>query len=112
MITDTNSITKLPCQDNCEAPLCPIDCHDKAVWYPDDEICHSKVINKPAWVGTQRKIQRLYRRGLVNDDECFTRSMLEGLQRIGKGLHGIRPEKLYKNLQTCICNSVEVRSGF
>jgi len=97
MITDTNSITKLPCQDNCEAPLCPIDCHDKAVWYPEDEICHSKAIHKPAWVGTQRKIQRLYWRGLVNDDECFTRPMLEGLKRIGKGLHGMKPENLHKD---------------
>ncbi|MFA5399311.1 MAG: hypothetical protein WC169_02040 [Dehalococcoidia bacterium] len=97
MKTNINSITKLPCQHNCQAPLCPLDCHDNAVWYPDDDICHSKAITKPAWVGAQRKIQRLYQKGLVDDSECFTRPMLEGIKRIGKGLHGMKPEKLHRD---------------
>ena len=96
MITDTSSITKLPCQDNCQAPLCPLDCRDKAIWYPEDDICHSKAICKPNWVSTQRKIQRLYRQGLIDSGECFTRPMLEGLKRIVKGLHGMKPENLHK----------------
>jgi len=87
--------SKLPCQDNCQAPLCPLDCHDKAIWYPDDDICYSKTISKPAWVSAQRKIQRLYRLGLIDSGECFTRPMLEGLKRIGKGLHGMKPERLH-----------------
>jgi len=92
-----NIVTKLPCQDNCQAPLCPIDCHDKAIWYPDDDICYSKAINKPAWVSAQRKIQRLNRRALIDSGECFTWPMLEGIKRIGKGLHGIKPEKLHQD---------------
>ena len=96
-MTDINTFTRLPCQDNCGAPLCPLDCHDKAIWYPEDDICHSKVITKPSWVGAQRKIQRLHRQGLIDGGECFTRPMLEGLKRIGRGLHGIKPETLHKD---------------
>ena len=95
MKTEINSTTKLPCQDNCQAPLCPIGCHDMAVWYPEDDICHSKVIVKPGWVSAQRKIQRLHRQELIDSGECFTRPLLERLKRIGKGLHGMKPEKIY-----------------
>jgi hypothetical protein len=95
MKTNTNSITKLPCQDNCQAPLCPLDCHDKAVWYPDDDICYSKAISKPAWVSIQRKIQRLYLKGFITENECFTITMLQNIKRVGKGLRGMKPEKLH-----------------
>ena len=95
MKTDTNSITKLSCQDNCQAPLCPLDCHDKAVWYPEDDACYSKAISKPSWVSAQRKIQSLHRLGLTDSVECFTRPLLERFKRIGKGLHGMKPEKIY-----------------
>jgi hypothetical protein len=97
MKTDTNNITKLRCQDNCQAPLCPLDCHDKAVWYPEDDICYSKAISQPAWVSTQRKIQRLFKQGFIGSEECFTRALLESLKRIGKGLHGIKPERLHND---------------
>jgi hypothetical protein len=94
---DINCITKLPCQDNCQAPLCPLDCHDKAIWYPEDDICYSKAISKPTWVSTQRKIQRLFKHGLIDAGECFTRALLDNLKRVGKGLHGLRPENLHKD---------------
>jgi len=97
MKKDNINTMQLPCQDNCQAPLCPLDCHEKAVWYPDDNVCYSKAISKPAWVSAQRKIQRLYRQGFIDNGECFTRPMLEGLKRIVKGLHGIKPENLHKD---------------
>jgi len=97
MKTANVSAIKLNCQDNCEAPLCPLDCHEKAQWLPDEAICNSKTVPRPSWVKTQRKIQKLFAKGLIMDAECFTIPMLQGMKRVGKGLHGRKPENLYHN---------------
>jgi len=87
---------KSNCFDNCEASLCPLETSHGAQWFPDESVCNSKSIAKPPWVKTQRKIQRLFLKGLVLETECFTIDMLQGIKRVGKGLHGMKPENLYR----------------
>jgi hypothetical protein len=53
-------------------------------------------MNRIRQIIIQRKIQRLHRQGLIDNGECFTWPMLEGLKRIIKGLHGIKPGNLHK----------------
>ena len=84
-------------KDDCTTTICPLDCHEKAQWFPDEAICTSKSVTRPGWVKTQRKIQKLFLKGLVTDSECFTIPMLEGMKRVGKGVHGMKPENLYHN---------------
>jgi hypothetical protein len=68
-----------------------------AQWYPDEDICHAKTANKPAWVKTQRKIRRLYLEGGISGDEtCFTLTMLQSIRTV-RHPKGMRPEDLYKN---------------
>jgi hypothetical protein len=93
------------CFDNCEVPLCPLDCHEKAQWFPDEAICNSRAIARPSWIKTQRKIQKLFSKGHITNEECFTIPMLQGIQRVGKGLHGMKPEYLDKNATLRRCPS-------
>jgi len=95
-MNNENTTTKLPCMDTCEAPLCPAACHDKAQWFPDEAICHSKTIAKPTWVKTQRKIQRLLIKGRIDTEVCFTIPMLEGIKAV-RHPKGMRPEDLFRN---------------
>lgn len=88
-----------PSWEICAAPLCPIDCHEKAQWFPDEDICNSKTIAKPFWVKTQRKIKKLYSKAIVSDEYCFTLPMLQAMKVVRRP-KGMRPEDLYKN-STC-----------
>lgn len=60
----------------CSAALCPLDINPKHYWYADTEICRST--STPAWVKTQRKIQK------VNPDphRYYTVKMLQSISRI------------------------------
>ena len=86
-----------PSYESCDCPLCPLEPSAHTQWFPGEAICNSKVVTKPPWVKTQRKIRRLFSKGLITADDCFTISMLEDIKRVGKGLHGIKPENLYRN---------------
>ena len=69
--------------------MCPMDALLLDLcWYPDEDICTSMTIDKPVWV----KIQRLYQKGMIDNSECFTQAMLEGIKIARKGMKGIKPE--------------------
>lgn len=85
------------CYEDCSVPICPKNPLLNAQWFPDEGICNAKHLDKPPWVKTQRKIQRLFLKGLIAADECFTIPLMDSIKRVGKGLHGIKPENLHRN---------------
>jgi len=81
--------TECPQFESCSAPLCPLEksgTHD--IWYPDEEICHTKAVKTPLWVKNQRKIAR--RTG--DKDKYFTYTMLTQHCIIKNGITGIDPD--------------------
>ena len=89
--------TKLPCQDNCDAPLCPLECHEMAQWFADEDVCRSRAHWHIHWIKIQRKIKRLLVNGRIPGDEtCFTLPMLKAMKSVRRP-KGIRPEDLYRN---------------
>jgi hypothetical protein len=92
-----NDINNACTLTDCTAPLCPLDCHDKATWFPDEDICNSYPNRLTSWVKTQRKIRRLYLKGMIGDEYCFTLSIIQAIKQVKKGLRGIRPEDQYRN---------------
>ena len=85
-----------PSYNGCSAPLCPLEPVPDAQWFPDEDICNSRAINKPQWVITQRKIQRLHLKGRLDDDRFFTVPMLQAMKKV-RHPKGMLPEDLYRN---------------
>ena len=70
--------------ESCLAPLCPLDPSSlKGIWYPDEEICHSRTYASLPWVRGQRKIGRVCARGY------FTLEMLQRNCIVKKGIAGL-----------------------
>lgn len=76
---------RLPVRHMGEAPLCPVECHEKA---QRSAICNSKTFARPSWVKTQKKIRKLFSKGLMTDAECFTIPMLCDIKRWAKDFMG------------------------
>lgn len=92
-----NNTSKLPCQANCDAPLCPLEYRDKAQWFPDEEICRSRAHLHLHWIKMQRKIKRLLINGkILGDETCYTLPMLQAIKSV-RLPKGVRPEDLYRN---------------
>ena len=53
-------------------------------------------IEKPYWAKTQRKIKRLYLKCQIDDDHCFTLSMLQAIKAVRRS-KGMRPEDQYRH---------------
>lgn len=77
--------------DVCNAPLCPLDAESivSGIWFPDEEICRSRIGSNLMWVKTQKKIQKK----AVNDDKYFTASMMDRNIVVKRGILGLDPNK-------------------
>ncbi len=72
--------------EDCIAPLCPLDRNSlNGIWYPDEEICRSRVHGNLPWMKAQRKLSRVAAGGY------FTVEMLNRLVVIRKGITGLDP---------------------
>jgi len=85
--------------DKCSAPLCPLDDNKvHIIWYPDEEICHSRTHRQGLkWIENQRKV----RKKAKSTDTYFTLEMLDRDFIVKAGITGIDPdskdpEKEYK----------------
>jgi hypothetical protein len=77
--------------ENCNAPMCPLDQTSlKGVWYPDEEICRSRMYGSLPWIQAQRKLSRVKAAGY------FTIEMLTHLTVIRKGISGLDPNVPYE----------------
>lgn len=85
-----------PSWEGCSAPLCPLEPLTDSQWFPDEDICHSRVITKTSWIKTQRKIQRLFLKGRIDSETCFTIPALGEIKAV-RHPKGIRPEDMYRN---------------
>jgi Holliday junction resolvase RusA-like endonuclease len=72
--------------ETCNVPLCPLDGSSlNGIWYPDEEICRSRVHGNLPWMKAQRKLSRVAASGY------FTVEMLTRLVVIRKGIVGLDP---------------------
>ena len=72
--------------ETCNTPLCPLDGSSlNGIWYPDEEICRSRVDGNLPWMKAQRKLARVAAGGY------FTVEMLNRLVVIRKGIAGLDP---------------------
>lgn len=75
--------------ETCNTPLCPLDGRSlNGIWYPDEEICRSRVHGNLSWMKAQRKLSRVAAGGY------FTVEMLNRLVVIRKGITGLDPNLL------------------
>ncbi len=73
--------------ETCNTPLCPLDGSSlNGIWYPDEEICRSRVNGNLPWMKAQRKLSRVAAGGY------FTVEMLNRLVVIRKGIVGLDPD--------------------
>lgn len=73
--------------ETCNTPLCPLDGSSlNGIWYPDEEICRSRVHGNLPWMKAQRKLSRVAAGGY------FTVEMLNRLVVIRKGIVGLDPD--------------------
>ena len=77
----------------CDAPLCPIDPKslENGVWYADEEICRARGYQGLRWIRVQKRIARLHQKHPVRG--YFTVEMLNQIDRVKPGLHGLDPDK-------------------
>ncbi|MGC8585739.1 MAG: hypothetical protein ACP5L4_06490 [Thermoplasmata archaeon] len=81
-------IIDCPYFQKCSAPICPMDPEkERAVWYPDEEICRNREFNDLDLIITQKKIARLNRMHEIQG--LFTFSMLNRTLIVRKGISGI-----------------------
>ena len=74
--------------ETCNTPLCPLDGSSlSGIWYPDEEICRSRVHGNLPWMKAQRKLARIAAGGY------FTVEMLNRLVVIRKGITGLDPNE-------------------
>jgi hypothetical protein len=73
--------------EECVAPMCPLDQSSlKGIWYPDEDICRSRVHGNLPWMKAQRKLVRVSAVGY------FTVEMLRRLIVIRQGITGLDPD--------------------
>ena len=76
--------------ETCFAPLCPLDQISLGgVWYPDEEICRSKVHGNLSWIKAQRKIVKAN----AQANRYFTLAMLERNCIVRPGIAGLDPDE-------------------
>lgn len=75
----------------CNAPICAGYPVDGLVWYPGEVICTKTPYKK--WQRTQKKLAKLEKDNPGMTDTFYTVEMLEGMQRIRKGVKGKNPQK-------------------
>ncbi|OPY07444.1 MAG: Endodeoxyribonuclease RusA [Syntrophaceae bacterium PtaB.Bin095] len=76
--------------ENCIAPLCPLDRSSlNGIWYPDEEICRSRIHGNLSWMRAQRKIAKSANR----TSGYFTLAMLNRNCIIRPGITGLDPNE-------------------
>ncbi|MGC9123755.1 MAG: hypothetical protein ACP5IB_06805 [Thermoplasmata archaeon] len=82
---------KCPYFGRCNAPICPMDpSKERAVWYPDEEICKNREFKDMDLIITQKKIAKINKRHEVQG--LFTFAMLNRPLRVSKGISGINED--------------------
>ncbi|PMP83843.1 MAG: hypothetical protein C0175_01085 [Caldisericum exile] len=85
-------ILNCPYFEKCDAPICPMDpSKERAVWYPDEEICRNREFGDLDLIISQKKIARLNRRHEVQG--IFTYNMLNRPLIIRKGISGLSEDQ-------------------
>ena len=82
-------IVDCPHFNDCSAPLCPLQNIDAYIWYPDEEICHSKKFQNLPWLKRQRGVVRIK----ADKDKYFSVRMLQALKQVRRGIEGINPDQ-------------------
>lgn len=80
--------------EKCDAPICVTDPNYKNntwSWFPDETICHASPQGHLQKV--QKKIQKLFKKGKVDNKFYFTSKMLEKIIRVGEGIKGRNPNR-------------------
>jgi hypothetical protein len=72
----------------CNAPICPMDPDkERAVWYPDEEICRNREFGNLDLIIAQKKISRVNKRHEVQG--FFTFNMLNRPLIVKRGISGL-----------------------
>ena len=84
-----------PSWKGCNASICPLEPSSVqySLWYPGEDICKALAYRQERWYKNQRKINRLFNKGQIDDDRYFTYAMLSSIERVGKGIRGKDPDK-------------------
>jgi hypothetical protein len=78
--------------ERCDAPICPMDpSKERAVWYPDEEICKNREFKDMDLIITQKKIAKINKRHEVQG--LFTFSMLNRTLIVRKGISGLSEDQ-------------------
>jgi len=81
--------------ETCNTPLCPLDQISlEGIWYPDEDICHSRAQGNLPWVKAQKKIAE----SGAPANQYFNLTMLERNCIIKKGIAGLDPNETDKTL--------------
>jgi len=76
--------------ETCNTPLCPLDGSSlNGIWYPDEEICRSRVHGNLPWMKAQRKIAK----SANQMSGYFTLAMLNRNCIIRPGITGLDPNE-------------------
>ena len=93
MESPTNDAAAKDCKhdDSCNAPICPLDekSTSKCIWYPDEEICHSRKFASMMFIQKQRLVAK--REG--EETKYFTFEMLNRNIVVKQGIIGIDPDQ-------------------
>jgi hypothetical protein len=81
----------------CSAPFCPLERYtrkkdDPRIWFPDEEICTKREVNKITLVKQQRKIKKKAK----DRETYYTREMLEVNCTVNSSMTGIDSNKARK----------------
>ncbi|MGB9677951.1 MAG: hypothetical protein ACPLZ9_04960 [Candidatus Ratteibacteria bacterium] len=83
---------RCPYFGKCNAPICPMDPDkERAVWYPDEEICKNREFNNLNFIITQKKIAKINKRHEVQG--IFTFAMLNRPLKIYKSISGLNEDQ-------------------
>ena len=76
--------------ETCNTPLCPLDGSSlNGIWYPDEEICRSRVHGNLPWLKAQRKIAK----SANQTSGYFTLAMLNRNCIVRRGITGLDPNE-------------------
>jgi hypothetical protein len=82
---------KCPYFERCNAPICPMDpSKERAVWYPDEEICKNREFKDKDLIITQKKIAKINKRHEVQG--IFTFNMLNRPLKIYESISGLNED--------------------
>ena len=84
--------------EGCDVSICPLQ-PDRGIFYPGEETCQARRFKGERWIKTQRKINRLFSKGQIDDYRYFTINELTDIKVVRKGLKGTDPDRPYKEFK-------------